>query len=100
MLENVVRGLHPFGVPSLLMTRSRWSSTTGYCLAALRAAIGSVTRQLLKKDRLRYEQTISSRNRAGIIVCIVLGCLPIPFSSLGESDKHARDHGPIPSQPL
>jgi outer membrane protein assembly factor BamB len=49
---------------------------------------------------LRYEQTKSSRIRAGIIVCIVLGCLAIPFSSSGKSDKHVKDDGPILSQPF
>ena len=49
---------------------------------------------------MRYEQSKSSRNRAGIIVCIVLGCLTIPFSSFGKSNKQNKDEGPVLSQPL
>src|SRR4051812_2246966 len=50
-----------------------------------------------KKDRLRYDQSKSSPNRAGIIVCIVLACLPAPVASPGKS---VRDDGLILSQPL
>jgi outer membrane protein assembly factor BamB len=57
--------------------------------------------RLTKKDRLRYDQTKSSRLRAAIIVCIVLGCFAIPCSSLGRrSDEHGKDDGIVLSQPL
>ena len=53
-----------------------------------------------KKDRLRYDQFKSSRYRAGIIVCIILGCLTLPFVSAGKLDKHTKDDGLVLSQPL
>src|SRR5215471_15726763 len=53
-----------------------------------------------KKDRLRYYQSKSSPVRVRIIVCIVLACLLAPLASLGKSDSHRKDDGPILSQPL
>ena len=53
-----------------------------------------------KKDRLRHDQFKSSRYRAGIFVCIVLGCLTFSFVAAGESAKRIKDDGPVLSQPL
>jgi outer membrane protein assembly factor BamB len=53
-----------------------------------------------KKDRLRYELSKSSQNCVRFIVCIILGCLTIPLSSLGKSGKQTKDDGPVLSQPL
>jgi outer membrane protein assembly factor BamB len=49
---------------------------------------------------LRHDQSKSSPNRAGIVVCIVLACLATPLVSFGKSDGHRKDEGLILSQPL
>ena len=49
---------------------------------------------------MRYNQIKSSRYCVSIIVSIILGCLLCPLSTIGKFNKHAKDDGPILSQPL